>query len=48
MLDEAGREPQLVPALEKASKADAVTEAEKQLAGKEWLPPVFRLEQTAE
>ncbi len=42
VLDEAGCEPELVRVIEKASKADAVTEAEKQLASKEWLPPMFR------
>lgn len=38
VLDEAGCAPQVVRALEKAPKADAVAEAEKQLAGKGWLP----------
>ncbi|NSL25090.1 ParB/RepB/Spo0J family partition protein [Agrobacterium tumefaciens] len=42
VLDEAGCEPQLVRVIEKASKADAVAEAEKQLAGNEWLPRLFR------
>lgn len=42
VLDEAGCEPQLVRAVEKASKADAVVEAENHLDGKDWLPPVFR------
>ncbi len=42
VLDEAGCEPQLVRFIEKASKADAVAEAEKQRAGKQWLPLVFR------
>ncbi len=48
VLEEAGCEPQLIRAIEKASKADAVVEAEKQLAGKEWLPPVFRQPHRAE
>lgn len=48
VLDEAGCEPQLVRALEKASKADAVAEAEKHLAGNGWLPPVFRNHGSAE
>ena len=42
VLDETGCEPQLVRAIEKASKADAVAEAEKQLVGKGWLPPLLR------
>ncbi|AYM10851.1 ParB/RepB/Spo0J family partition protein [Agrobacterium tumefaciens] len=41
VLSEAGCDPQLVRGIEKASKADAVAEAEKQLADKEWLPSVF-------
>lgn len=48
VLDEAGCEPQLVRAIEKASKADAVAEAAKQLVGKEWLPPVFRKHSSAD
>lgn len=42
VLDEAGCEPQLVRAIEKASKADAVAEAQKHLAGNGWLPPLLR------
>ncbi|MFK0207223.1 ParB/RepB/Spo0J family partition protein [Agrobacterium sp. NPDC090283] len=42
VLDEAGCAPQLVRVIEKAPKAEAVEEAEKQLAGKGWLPPVLR------
>ncbi|MDR6189639.1 hypothetical protein QE372_001907 [Agrobacterium pusense] len=48
VLDEAGCEPQLVRVIEKASKADAVAEAEKQLASKQWLPPLFRKHGSAE
>ncbi|CVI17471.1 putative plasmid stabilization protein [Agrobacterium fabacearum CFBP 5771] len=48
VLDEAGCEPQLVRVIEKASKADAVAEAEKHLAGREWLPHVFRARPSAE
>ncbi|EMS96690.1 plasmid stabilization protein [Agrobacterium tumefaciens str. Cherry 2E-2-2] len=48
VLDEAGCEPELVRVIEKASKADAVAEAEKQLADKEWLPAVFRTHSSAE
>ncbi|MBB2905307.1 ParB family chromosome partitioning protein [Rhizobium sp. RAS22] len=48
VLDEAGCEPQLVRVIEKASKGDAVAEAEKQLAGKEWLPPLFRARPSGE
>lgn len=42
VLDEAGCAPQLVRAVEKAPKAEAVDEAGKHLAGKGWLPPLLR------
>ncbi|MGW9949828.1 hypothetical protein J2W92_005179 [Rhizobium leguminosarum] len=42
VLDEAGCAPQIVRALQKAPKAGAVAEAEKQLAGKGWLPVPLR------
>jgi ParB family chromosome partitioning protein len=42
VLDEAGCAPQAVRAIEKAPKAEAVAEAEKQLTGKGWLPAVLR------
>lgn len=48
VLDEAGCAPQLVRAVEKAPKAEAVEEAEKHLAGKGWLPPVLRGQTSAE
>lgn len=41
VLEDAGCAPQLVRAVEKAPKAEAVQEAEKHLAGKGWLPPLF-------
>ncbi|MQB05745.1 ParB/RepB/Spo0J family partition protein [Agrobacterium tumefaciens] len=48
VLDEARCAPQLVRAVEKAPKAEAVEEAEKHLAGKGWLPPVLRGQTSAE
>lgn len=42
VLDEVGCSPQVVLAIEKGSKAEAVAEAEKLLAGKEWLPSALR------
>lgn len=42
VLDEAGCASQVARAIEKAPKAEAVAEAEKQLAGKGWLPAVLR------
>ncbi|MQW85988.1 ParB/RepB/Spo0J family partition protein [Sinorhizobium saheli] len=48
VLDEAGCAPQVVRGIEKAPKADAVAEAEKQLAGKGWLPPMLRGQDSAE
>jgi ParB family chromosome partitioning protein len=42
VLDEAGCAAQVARAIEKAPKAEAVAEAEKQLAGKGWLPAVLR------
>ncbi|MFK0207731.1 ParB/RepB/Spo0J family partition protein [Agrobacterium sp. NPDC090283] len=48
VLEDAGCAPQLVRAVEKAPKAEAVQEAEKLLAGKGWLPPLFRAQASAE
>ena len=42
VLDETGCAAQAVWAIEKAPKAEAVVEAEKQLAGKGWLPALLR------
>jgi ParB family transcriptional regulator, chromosome partitioning protein len=42
VLADAGCSPEEVHAVEKAQKADAVGEAEKQLADKDWLPPLLR------
>jgi len=42
VLEDAGCAPQLVRAVEKAPKAEAVQEAEKHLSGKSWLPPLLR------
>jgi ParB family chromosome partitioning protein len=42
VLDEAGCASQVARAIEKAPKAEAVAEAEKQLAGKGWIPAVLR------
>jgi ParB family chromosome partitioning protein len=42
VLEDAGCAPQLVRAVEKAPKAEAVQEAEKHLAGKGWLPLLLR------
>ncbi|WFU07532.1 ParB/RepB/Spo0J family partition protein (plasmid) [Rhizobium sp. CB3171] len=42
VLDEAGCAPQAVRAVEKAAKAEAVTEAETLLQGKGWLPAVLQ------
>ncbi len=42
VLEDAGCAPQLVRAVEKAPKAEAVQETEKHLAGKGWLPPLLR------
>ncbi|ABC90787.1 putative plasmid stabilization protein [Rhizobium etli CFN 42] len=44
VLDEAGCAAQVVRVIEKAPKAEAVAEAEKQLAGKGWLPVHLRSE----
>ncbi|MDI5929022.1 ParB/RepB/Spo0J family partition protein [Rhizobium leguminosarum] len=44
VLEEAGCASQVVWAVEKAPKLEAVAEAEKQLAGKGWLPAVLRTE----
>ena len=42
VLDEAGCAAQAIRAIEKALKAEAVAEAEKQLGGKGWLPTMLR------
>ncbi|MEX2745614.1 hypothetical protein [Rhizobium mongolense] len=47
VLDEAGCAPQVVRVIEKAPKVEAVAEAEKQLAGKGWLPAVLRQDMAA-
>ncbi|WP_245512503.1 ParB/RepB/Spo0J family partition protein [Rhizobium leguminosarum] len=44
VLEEAGCASQVVQAIEKAPKAEAVAEAEKRLAGKGWLPATLRSE----